>query len=95
MSSTSSQVSAVTVKPPRKRLNAKAFWQTAVLKEKVMLVFGTAYVISPIDFMPEALMGPIGLADDATASLVLILGVAYGVAKRYREQQSGPGRHIE
>ncbi len=33
------------------------------------------YIISPIDFLPEAILGPIGLIDDFIAGLGLLLPV--------------------
>jgi len=36
-------------------------------------ILGLAYIISPLDFMPEIVLGPIGLVDDV---LVLILIIA-------------------
>ena len=41
--------------------------------DKAVAVLGIAYVLSPIDLLPEFLLGPIGLLDDA---LVLALTVS-------------------
>ena len=41
-------------------------------KKKVKLAAGVAYFISPIDFLPEAIVGPIGFLDDiAVAAYIL------------------------
>jgi uncharacterized membrane protein YkvA (DUF1232 family) len=41
-------------------------------KKKIMLGVAIAYFISPIDFLPEALLGPFGFLDDiAVAAFVL------------------------
>ena len=34
------------------------------LRAKAFALFGVGYVLSPIDLLPEALLGPIGLVDD-------------------------------
>lgn len=40
--------------------------------DKVKLIAAIAYFVSPIDFLPEAILGPIGYADDiAVAAYVL------------------------
>ncbi|QJW95408.1 DUF1232 domain-containing protein [Frigoriglobus tundricola] len=39
------------------------------------VVFAPAYVVSPVDILPEAVLGPIGLIDDIG---VIIAGVAAG-----------------
>jgi uncharacterized membrane protein YkvA (DUF1232 family) len=46
---------------------------------KARLLLAAAYVISPVDLMPEAMLGVIGLADDAGA-LTLVLLWIQGVA---------------
>lgn len=42
------------------------------------LILPFLYIISPIDLLPEAVLGPLGLADDSVAGII-ILGL---VAKR-------------
>ena len=41
-------------------------------KHKVLLVSGLAYYISPIDFMPEAILGPIGYLDDLVFGVYIL-----------------------
>ena len=41
----------------------------------IMIMMLILYIISPIDFIPEILLGPIGLIDDAGA-LFALLGLA-------------------
>lgn len=36
----------------------------------MILLFIVLYIISPIDFLPEALLGPFGLIDDAVLAMV-------------------------
>jgi uncharacterized membrane protein YkvA (DUF1232 family) len=46
--------------------------------QRWLTILGCAiYVLSPIDFVPEAFLGPFGLADDAIAGLVLIRHVLF------------------
>lgn len=33
---------------------------------------GILYIVSPIDFIPEALLGPFGLVDDAAIAVVSV-----------------------
>ena len=50
-------------------------------KEKAKLGIAVAYFISPIDLMPEALLGPVGYLDDialAAFALDAVLNAGYG-----------------
>jgi uncharacterized membrane protein YkvA (DUF1232 family) len=42
---------------------------------KGQLVLAAAYVLSPMDLIPEAVLGPIGLADDAGVMALVLLGI--------------------
>lgn len=42
-------------------------WRAATAFEKLTLILSPLYVLTPIDFLPEALFGIFGLFDDATA----------------------------
>ena len=55
-----------------------------------VLVLGIPYVGSPVDFVPEALAGPLGFADDAgvAARLAWLLVMA---AKHYRTSRQPSG----
>ena len=46
-----------------------------------MIIAGLLYVISPFDFIPEIIAGPLGLADDA-AILGLIAAMIMRAAQR-------------
>ncbi len=63
---------------------------------KVIAAFGVAYILSPIDLLPEFLLGPIGLIDDllvvATALSRLIKSVHPDVV---REHWSGQGDALD
>ena len=45
------------------------------IKNNWLLVLSLIYVISPIDFIPEFLLGPLGFVDDL-ALILLLLGIA-------------------
>ncbi len=47
-------------------------WRAATLFEKLTLILSPLYVLTPIDFIPEAVFGFFGLFDDATAIGVFI-----------------------
>ena len=43
--------------------------------ERVKLVAAIAYFISPIDFLPEAFLGPFGFADDIIVAALVLHGL--------------------
>ncbi|MFQ3597751.1 MAG: YkvA family protein [Chloroherpetonaceae bacterium] len=47
-------------------------WQAATLFEKLTLILSPLYVLTPIDFIPEAVFGIFGLFDDATAVSIFV-----------------------
>lgn len=53
----------------------------------LLAAFCAIYVLSPIDLLPEAFLGPLGLFDDAVA---VVAGVSAGVAA-YRSHNQGKG----
>lgn len=70
---------------------AQGFWKTALLREKAVIVLGIVYVLSPIDLIPEVILGPLGLLDDGGAIFVVLLTVL-GVLKR--QQRSHEARTL-
>jgi uncharacterized membrane protein YkvA (DUF1232 family) len=66
------------------------------LSAKLIAGFGVAYILSPIDLLPEFLLGPIGLVDDllvvATAFSRLLKSVHPDIV---REHWSGQGDALE
>ncbi len=63
---------------------------------KVVAVAGVAYVLSPLDFMPSLLLGPVGLVDD----LVIVAACLSGIVNRVhpdvvRGHWSGQGDALE
>ena len=71
-------------------------WLEAPRGRLVAAVLGIAYVVSPIDLMPEALLGPFGLGDDiaiAAFSVAVLMSSAeawLGRGSEQADQQSGP-----
>ena len=49
---------------PRKRRGLSA-------PEWVLLVLSAVYILSPVDVIPEVLLGPLGLTDDAVALAIV------------------------
>jgi len=49
---------------PRKRRGLRA-------AEWVILVIAVVYILSPVDVIPEVLLGPLGLTDDAVALAIV------------------------
>lgn len=47
----------------------------------ILGLLGLGYVVSPIDLIPEALLGPLGLLDDAVVGLVSILLIMSGITE--------------
>lgn len=70
---------------------AQGFWKTAFAREKVVIVLGIIYALSPIDLIPEVILGPLGLLDDGGTIFVVLLTVL-GVLRR--QQRSGAPKVI-
>ncbi|MCS6988452.1 MAG: DUF1232 domain-containing protein [Chloroherpetonaceae bacterium] len=64
----------------------RAIWQTATTFEKLTLILSVAYMLFPLDFLPEAVFGPFGIFDDATALGVFVWTIR-GVIKRIKENE--------
>ena len=65
---------------------AQGFWKTAYTREKAVIILGIIYALSPIDLIPEVVLGPLGLLDDGGAIFVVLLTIL-GVLRR--QQRSG------
>ena len=52
------------VAAPRKRRGLSA-------PEWVLLILSAVYILSPVDVIPEMLLGPLGLTDDAVALAIV------------------------
>jgi uncharacterized membrane protein YkvA (DUF1232 family) len=48
----------------------------------VLAVLGLVYVLSPVDIMPEVLLGPFGLGDDALVT-AWVVGALLGETERF------------
>lgn len=62
-----------------------ALWKASNVKEKAIVAIGLLYLLSPLDIIPEVILGPLGLLDDGGA-LVVILLTLVSVHKRTRRQ---------
>ena len=65
---------------------ARGFWKTAFVREKVVIVLGIIYALSPVDLIPEVILGPLGLLDDGGAIFVVLITIL-GVLKRQQRSQ--------
>ncbi len=63
------------------------FWGAAKLRDKLIIIIGLIYIFSPIDLIPEIILGPLGLLDDGGAIFVVLLTL-WGVLKRLQSQKS-------
>lgn len=61
-------------------------WKTATLFEKLTLFLSAFYVLSPLDIIPEVVLGPFGIFDDATAIGVFIWTLR-SIIKRIGEKE--------
>lgn len=59
-------------------------------KMKIVVIGALAYLVSPVDLLPERVLGPIGLTDDV-AVLYFALKYAQPEIERYRKFKAGPG----
>lgn len=60
------------------RLAWALFWDSRVSwKVKVIWLTTWIYIVSPIDFLPAAVLGPLGLADDLVA---LVVGTGFFIS---------------
>lgn len=62
------------------------FWKAAQLRDKIIIVIGLLYVISPLDIIPEVILGPLGLLDDGGALFAVVLTM-WRVLKRLQTQK--------
>lgn len=56
-------------------LSLTGLWQSAKLREKLIIIIGLIYIILPFDLVPEIILGPLGLLDDGGALLAVIYAV--------------------
>jgi uncharacterized membrane protein YkvA (DUF1232 family) len=69
------------------KMISSVFKGTFKIKKRNILIIlgGLVYVLSPMDFLPEALLGPVGLADDA-AILIFVYKRITGELERFRNE---------
>lgn len=51
------------------------------------IIIGIIYILSPVDLIPEVILGPLGLLDDAGALVVVIKNIFKSIAKREAERR--------
>jgi uncharacterized membrane protein YkvA (DUF1232 family) len=65
-------------------MDLKKFWD-----ENKALILAVLYLISPLDIVPEALLGPFGLLDDTLMAVVVVAIIGYRIFKRvFAKKQS-------
>jgi uncharacterized membrane protein YkvA (DUF1232 family) len=63
-------------------------------KSRILLaVIGLLYVLSPVDLMPEILLGPFGLGDD-TVVLAWVAGALIGEADAFLRWEAAGGSRV-
>jgi len=45
----------------------------------LLIIAGLIYVLSPVDFIPELILGPLGLADDASIMALILMTVTRSI----------------
>ena len=63
-------------------------------KMKIVVIGALAYLVSPIDLLPERVLGPVGLTDDV-AVLYFALKYTQPEIERYRKFKAGTGKDHE
>ncbi len=58
--------------------------------QAVVLLLGLLYFVMPVDFLPEAVLGPLGYLDDLVLLLLSALPLAGGLRARFRRGSSPP-----
>jgi uncharacterized membrane protein YkvA (DUF1232 family) len=59
----------------------------------VLAALGLLYVLSPVDLMPEVLLGPFGLGDDALVT-AWIVGALLGETDAFLRWEAARGSHV-
>lgn len=67
-------------------ITLRNIWRSAKLREKVIVILGIIYVVSPIDIIPEAILGPFGLLDDGGA-IFAVIATLWAATNRLRHQK--------
>lgn len=61
------------------------------VKQKALVAVGITYFFSPVDFMPEGLLGPMGYLDDIVLAVYIINQILNGNRQLVLENWSGRG----
>lgn len=66
-------------------------WQRAPRGRLLLSLAGIGYVLSPLDLMPEVLLGPFGLGDDLAIALVCAASLLNAADSWLDDQAGGTG----
>lgn len=59
-----------------------------------MMVIAVLYLVSPVDLVPEIVLGPLGLTDDAAAFTAIITTLMLARARAKEQSQQIPGETL-
>ena len=65
-------------------------WKGASAGRMLLSLVGIGYVISPLDLMPEVLLGPFGLGDDLAIAIAAVASLL-SAADAWLADRGGPG----
>lgn len=55
----------------------------------IIIIASAAYVLSPVDLLPELFAGPVGLIDDGVVATVLVTEVAALLTEKMKAKKAG------
>lgn len=55
----------------------------------IIIIASAAYIISPVDLLPEVFLGPVGLIDDGVVVTVLVTELAAIVTEKMKAKKAG------
>jgi uncharacterized membrane protein YkvA (DUF1232 family) len=58
----------------------------------IIIIASAAYILSPVDLLPELLLGPVGLIDDGLVATMLVTEVAAILTEKMKAKKIGSPR---
>jgi uncharacterized membrane protein YkvA (DUF1232 family) len=55
----------------------------------IIIIASAAYILSPVDLLPELLLGPVGLIDDGLVAAMLVTEVAAILTEKMKAKKTG------
>ncbi len=55
----------------------------------IIIIASAAYILSPVDLLPELLLGPVGLIDDGLVATMLVTEVAAILTEKMKAKKTG------